>query len=168
MRRKKPQDGLAMQVASLATYETAVEMITILRANYDDDDTKVYLSEQSFPTFEESISLAAELYQNTSDSHYLDRLLHIMEHSKALTLLEQLQQIDAKEFVNISDSLIQQETQFKFEIAQLERVVARQRDPEGYQAYYGLLHQKRMDYDDLKKLLCRCIPCLLSAKISTN
>ena len=160
----EPQNKIAILEASLATYETAVEMISILRANYDDDHTKVYLSEQSFSTFEESITLAADLYQATSDGDYLDRLLHITEHSKALTLLEQLQQIDAKKFVHIPDSLIQQETQFKFEIAQLERGVTRQRTPEGYRAYTDLLQQKRTAYDDLKNYFSATYPAYYQLK----
>lgn len=106
---------------SLETSLAAIDLVKILRAEYEDDEVKEYLSQQSFPIFERAIATASDLFQQNGEKRYLELAFQIMETGKALSLLENLKALEARKFVNLPDSLIGQENDLSYKIARLER-----------------------------------------------
>ena len=84
--QKSSQESLQCLTWSLQTYLHSIELIKILRAEYGDDEVKEYLSAQSFPIFEEALSVATQLYRLTNKAKYLDHAFSICEVSKACLL----------------------------------------------------------------------------------
>jgi CHAT domain-containing protein len=137
----------------------AVKTMKILRSEYNDDEVKAYLSQQSFAIFEHAIEAAAHLYDLTNDARYLDSAFSISESSKALSLLENIRDIEAKDFSQIPDTLIQKENRLKWQMAQLERSLIKKHEnhlvdllSNTRREYRSLLDAFRKDYPEYYQL----------------
>lgn len=139
-------DNIRALQASLDTYQAAVRLIKMLRAQYHDDEVKEYLSKQSFPTFEAAVQTAVDLYTLQQKPEYLDQCFSLFETSKALSLLENLKEMEARQAVNIPRQLIRQENTFKYNIAGLEMNIRETNDSLRKSELKELLFKTRSAY----------------------
>lgn len=117
---KKVNSDLDFLNWSHSAYQSAISLIKILRTEYVEDKTKEFLSEQWFRVFESAIATADRLYRETGEPLYLEQAFKYSETSKALSLLENLADIQAKEFAGVPDETLQEEFSFKYRISKLE------------------------------------------------
>ena len=134
---------------SLATYQKTIELIQTLRSEYSGDQSKEFLSAQSFHIFEQALSVATQLYRLTKKAEYLEYAFTFCEVSKALSLFENLKDMEAKEFSNLPESLIEQEQQLKIQIAQLELQLSNLGESERKTEVQDLLFSVKEQYRQL-------------------
>jgi len=96
-----PTKNLTYLRNSLDAYSTAIEIIEQIRLSYDNDESKMYLSEQEKATYVSAIEVAEKLYRVTNNPHYIEKAFTFAEKSKATTLLANVRNNDALEFGNI-------------------------------------------------------------------
>lgn len=136
-------------IAALSTYRKAVELIRILRAEYNDDEVKQYLAQTTFPIFESALGTAIELYDQTGQDGYLHQAFTFFETSKALSLLENLKEMEARRQVALPDELAERENEYKYRIANLETSLRSISDAATRLELKELLIRERTRYRDL-------------------
>jgi|GEM_PF-5295293 len=140
--------GLALQ-----TFRRSIELIRILRAEYEEDEVKEYLSSSSFAIFEPALRTAYLLYKETGNTDYIRQALQIAETSRSLSLLEKLQALEAEKKLNIPGRFLEAESGLKYQISVLEKNVQSFSDTKRRQDRRALLTLTRKAYQDLKDSL---------------
>ncbi len=107
----------------LKDYEYADALIAYIHQHHTHDKSKLDLTEQSLPFYEDAINTAVALYTQTSQTIYLDKALHFYERNKAVILREALQENAAKEEAGISKDLLQKERYLKIELAYSQKKI---------------------------------------------
>ena len=106
-----------MLVASLNTFQLAIEMLNKLRQSFLDNQSKEILAENVIPIFEGALEGTFTLAQLDKDNSHFDKAFQIAENGKAILLLESINETTALGFSGIPDSLLQQEKELKLDIA---------------------------------------------------
>ncbi len=101
---------------ALATYHYATQIIQQIRQTYSAEGSKLHLSGKVKPIFEEAIQVAQLLYQSQKDKNYLADAFYFSESSKAILLLESIQQNQALNHGDIPDSLLLKEQTYNAQI----------------------------------------------------
>lgn len=105
---------------ALQTFLRAIELIQILRAEYEDDEVKEFLSSSSFALFEPAIAVAYHLYKESGKERYLQQGLKIAETSRSLSLLENIKGQQAQSILGIPEKILEEENSLKYQISKLE------------------------------------------------
>lgn len=152
----------ALLQASQSTYAFALGLIKVLRAEYNDDEVKEYLSRKSYAIFESGLRTATALYAQTRELSDLQQVFNFFEANKALSLFENLKGIEAREEVNLPDSLIRQENALKYTIAKQEMLLRENQDSiaaevgpllsANQSSYKALMAKIKADYPDYYRL----------------
>ena len=103
--------------ASLDALSSSVELIHRLQVGFENEDSKLFLSQNQESTFYEAIKIAFKLYSQTKKSIYIERAFELSERSKSSNLLASVKDVKAKEFAGIPDSLMKKENYLKSNIA---------------------------------------------------
>lgn len=104
--------------SAFLTFRTARKVIEYQRSRLTTGKTE--LIENALPIFEKNIKTNIRLYGLTNDIKYIQDAFQCMEESRAVGLLEILQDAMATYESNIPDSLLQKERRFNKEIANYE------------------------------------------------
>ena len=99
----------------------AVFLIDYLRKLMIDDKSKLILSGQVPPVYEQSIQLSYQLYQITKQEQYLKHIYWVMERNKSYLLNHSILETQSKGFSNIPDTLLLMESQLKSNLAFYEK-----------------------------------------------
>ncbi len=105
---------------ALQSYQEAVKIIDGVRRGYILDDSKLFLQEQAFDTYEQAIACAVDLYNISPDQKYLAMVHGFIEKSKATVLAETLQGNKLQNIQGIPDELLEQEVGLKQLISYVE------------------------------------------------
>jgi len=103
--------------SSVNTYELTIDLINKISNSYLSETTKFFFSDTVHSIFKQAVAAAAELYFVSQNETYKELAFVFVEKSKAALLRQVLLDKRAKQFAHIPDSLLQQENQFKIEIA---------------------------------------------------
>lgn len=96
--------------ASLETAILAVHLIDSMRSEYELKESKQFIAEEALPVYEIALKNAHLLSSNPHYTNYcLQEAFQILEKSRALLLLEDIQQNNSKHIFGVPDSLLQQE-----------------------------------------------------------
>jgi len=96
------------------TYQLAILLLDDLRLNYQTEGSKFQIMEKAIPIYEKAIVLALQLNDKKT-------AFQLAERSKATLLLENLNQIQAKQFAGVSATWLQKELDLKIKISEAER-----------------------------------------------
>lgn len=149
-------DGNTQQLLedALNARKTAVNVIKILRSEYNDDEVKEYLSRSAFPVFEEAIGTALNLFYRTRDRAFMEDAFYFFETSRGLSLLENLRDLQARKVLDLPEGLMDKEQSLKYKIANLEKSLHEMGDDERWaRNLKDLLAAARDEYENLIKLL---------------
>lgn len=113
-------DKVALQ-ESLKVYAIAIHLMDDLRSNYQEKDSKLDLARLFKQVLEGAITTAYESFLETKDSAHLQAIFTNIEKSKALLLLENLQQAKSQQLANLPTDLKQQVEDFQIQLAFLEQ-----------------------------------------------
>lgn len=98
---------------SLTIYEEALSLVDTLRLNFTSDGSKQLLTKRAIPVYEGAITTLYLLFEKTKDPQYLNTGFKIMEQSKAFVLLQAIQNIEAKGFSDVPESLLAKEDKLR-------------------------------------------------------
>lgn len=105
---------------ALQHFDSLSQLVDRLRFSYLMDDSKVNLARQVKPFFQEAITVALRLQEETGDRTYAERAFDFAEKSKAIVLLEALKESRARHFAGLQEADLEREQELKQRIAQLE------------------------------------------------
>lgn len=102
------------------TIQRCEDVIDFYR-RYNSEDSNIEWSAMAVNAYENAINICLALHQATNDAQYQQQAFYFAEKSKSLALLEAFQTSKAKSFAGIPAEILEQETQLKLDIAQLEQ-----------------------------------------------
>jgi CHAT domain-containing protein len=109
---------------ALPCYENALfaaRLIDSIRSDYTADFDKQYLAQVSYPIYETALDIAFQLYEKEKKDAYLIDILAVMEKSKAIVLLNNLQRGQAETGLSESDRV--KMYQFRKELSTLDKQI---------------------------------------------
>lgn len=105
---------------SLNFYILSREITEKIRRSYKSENVKYKLNKLILRNFENGIITALQLFENTNDSLYLEEAFNFSEKSKAGILIDAINEVNAKKFSKIPDSLLLKEKELKIQLSFLE------------------------------------------------
>lgn len=159
-------------VEAIESYQTAFQLYNEIRADFGSSQSKRFFTTNIRQHFEEAIQANYQAYLSFSkDKKYIENILAIMEQSKAVSLLDQLNIQQSKIVANIPAEILEREEALKRNIAQLEQginqdqneqinklVLARQELKDfretlfkEYPNYYNLRKPDLISFDEIQK-----------------
>jgi CHAT domain-containing protein len=111
------QDSRKFYRASLNSLTNAVELVHRLQIGFENEDSRLFLSQNQEATYYDAIKVAYKLYNQTRNSDYLEMAFEFSERSKSSNLLASVTDVKAKEFGGIPDTLLERENYLKGSIA---------------------------------------------------
>lgn len=128
---------------ALASFQKASKAARYIQKTYDNDEAKLFLIQKVYPLYEQAISTAHQLYQLSGDEGFARWAFQFSEKSKAAVLSEVLNELEIKSTAPLSDSLIQEERNWKQKITQARIRLVESQDS----ALSGQLRQQLIDYE---------------------
>ncbi len=106
-----------LQQASLKTLQAADSAVTASRLSYQSQKSKELMSANSKSLYNALIGMHYRLYQKTGDKLHINRAFLYMEKNKALSVMENLNAMEAARFYDISERVVEAERSFREDIA---------------------------------------------------
>lgn len=103
--------------ASLNSLTKATQLINRLQIGFENEESKLFLSQNQESTFYEAIQICFKLYNQTKKTEFANQAFEFSERSKSSNLLASIKDVKAKEFGGIPDSLLKRENILKGNIA---------------------------------------------------
>ncbi|MCB0856325.1 MAG: CHAT domain-containing protein, partial [Bacteroidetes bacterium] len=129
--------------SALRCYQLITEVEDALSVDFSEAASKLFLAKYSHGRAAKAIKITHLLYEKTNDQAYLEKALFFIEHSKATVMREWFQEVNARDFTAIPDSIIVQKDKFWAD--------ANQADLEILQAYANNVDPKVINDFELKK-----------------
>ena len=105
-------------------YLIITKLLSDLKQNLEAEDSKFYWAEKSFSLFQDAINTSIELYKKTKENSFLENAFYLSEESKTTILLNSLNDVQAKKFAGIPDSLVEEEANLKGKINTVNRLIS--------------------------------------------
>jgi CHAT domain-containing protein/Tfp pilus assembly protein PilF len=121
-------DGLK---ASLDAYECAAQLVETIRHGYGAEGSKLQLGRTAFNVYEQAVRVALKLFDITGDAAYTSIAFSFAERSKAGVLRDAIAESHAQHFTGIPDSLLEQESGLRMEIAYDETQLQKEKEKKG-------------------------------------
>ncbi|MEM6318645.1 MAG: CHAT domain-containing tetratricopeptide repeat protein [Bacteroidota bacterium] len=112
----------------LAAYETLLvssQLADEIRLDFQSDFSKKALLNNAFGVYEELVVVGDMLHQITPDQMELSALFSLLEKNKSMLLLDALNDESARQFANVSPTLLEQEKDLNRQIAFFENQLVR-------------------------------------------
>ncbi len=100
-------------IAAKETYQLAIELLNKLRQSYHGMGSKEILAEKVLPIFEGALQCYFELQKTQASETLVNEAFQIAENSKAILLLESINENSALGVAGISDQLLEKEKNLK-------------------------------------------------------
>jgi CHAT domain-containing protein len=152
-------------------YAIALKLLEQTRREYKSEESKQFLMKEFIGMYEKSIHTALQLYTKTKKNTYLEQAFQITEKSKAVTLLEQIQDVKAKKFANIPDSLLQKERSIKIDLAFYEKklyTAQQSNDSTNILFYESIVFKQKENYNKFRQTLEKQYPKYFNLKYNNN
>ncbi len=102
---------------SLNTYKLSVKVIDNLRSTYQDEESKLMVSDQAKYTFQKTVEVATQLFRVTKDKKHLADAFQYSDKSKSAVLINSMHDIEAQYFGKIPDNILDLEKILKLNIS---------------------------------------------------
>ncbi|MCB0564942.1 MAG: CHAT domain-containing protein [Phaeodactylibacter sp.] len=139
-------------LASLSAFQQGDSLVMWLRNTYQSRLSRDLIAANANELYAGALHTLYHLYQQTGDTLFFDQALAFSEKNKALSVLENLNQLYARSFSGVPDAVVEAERQLLEEIEFYSNLVKRNR---GYEAdsllaaWEGLIFEKRLQQDSL-------------------
>lgn len=100
----------------VTSYTLSLKMIEMLRSTYQDENSKLFISENEKTTFTNALLSQVKLYYKTQNPAALDEAFSLSEKGKSAVLLSHLRDKEAKSIGRIPENLLNQDASLKSEI----------------------------------------------------
>ncbi|MEO1263063.1 MAG: CHAT domain-containing protein [Bacteroidota bacterium] len=105
------------------TFCAAQSLIQSIRQDYLADGSKHELAKEAIDIYEKAIAASLLLYQNTSETKYLEDAFKFSESNKSVHLFESIRDEMAKGYANIPDSLLTKENDLSIELNYYQKLI---------------------------------------------
>lgn len=102
--------------SSATCFDLSLKMIEMLRSTYQDENSKLFMSENKKYTNSNALIAQVELYKITKNKEALEHAFAISEKGKSAVLLSHLRDKEAKNIGGIPEDLLAQDASLKSEI----------------------------------------------------
>jgi len=104
------------------TYQLCITLIDQLRLNYSSEMSQIdFMEHTAISVFEQAIETATALYEVSGNTNYAEQCWEWMEKSKALTLLTQLRDTQARNAANIPNTCLQEARNLQVELSYVRK-----------------------------------------------
>lgn len=151
-RQAKETADFELQQAALRTLQAADSAVTASRLSYQSQKSKELMSANSKNLYNALIGMHYRLYQKTGDKLHINQAFLYMEKNKALSVLENLNAMEAARFYDISDQVVEAERSIREDIAfyQLNlNTLSSSSSPKQVEAWKGALGRLTRAQDSL-------------------
>lgn len=142
----KNQDIEDLQ-AALASSELAIEVIEKMRKSYQNESTRTYLNAETTPIYEKGVEQAYQLFEQTSNSAYLETAFRISEKSKASILWQNINEKYAFGAANIPDEVMDSIRLIHHRINDLEDALIEVETPKNQNQIQNQLFDLKRSYE---------------------
>jgi CHAT domain-containing protein/Tfp pilus assembly protein PilF len=159
---------------ALSTYQLAIELIGNIRRGYKTEGSKLLLGEKTSIIYNKAIHIALRAYEITGDDKYKKDAFFFAEKSKSAILFESVNELKAKRFAVIPDSLLELEKDLKIDLTfydtqlQKERVKKNNQDSVKVRFYEDRFFSLNRKYEQLNKKLETEYPAYYDLKYQTK
>jgi CHAT domain-containing protein len=108
---------------SLETYDLSIKTIHLIRNGFQNQESRLFLSENEHPVYAGAVKVAVRLYETTHELQYFEKGFEISERSRSADFQAMLREVQAKKVSGVPDSLLNKETALKGEIAAYENFI---------------------------------------------
>jgi CHAT domain-containing protein len=108
---------------ALETYELSIKTIHLIRNGFQNQESRLFLSENEHPVYADAIKVAVRLYETTHELQYFEKGFGISERSRSADFQTMLREVQAKKVSGVPDSLLNKEIALKGEIAAYENFI---------------------------------------------
>jgi hypothetical protein len=156
---------------SLNTYKLSVKVIDKLRSTYQDEESKLLISEEEKTTFQKTVGIATLLYENTGDKKYLEEAFQYSDKSKSAVLISSMRDIQAQHFGKIPSEILALEKKLKLNIGTFRRFIYEEKqkvepDQQKINGWESRVFEFTVRYDSLTGLLEKSYPDYYKLKYS--
>jgi len=143
------------------------QIINKHRNFYQDYEDRIAFNNTIHQTFEHAIEVCYLLHQNTQQIKYLCKAFDYFEKSKAYTLLQSIQEMQALRYTDVPNEILEQERDLKTQITynekQLNQAYAKKENTK-IKKYQKILFEKRKEYRQLINKLENKFPAYYKLK----
>jgi len=108
---------------ALESYDLSIKTIHLIRNGFQNQESRLFLSENEHPVYANAVKVAVRLYETTNELQYFEKGFGISERSRSADFQTMLREVQAKKVSGVPDSLLQKETDLKSEIAAYENFI---------------------------------------------
>ncbi|MEK7718423.1 MAG: CHAT domain-containing tetratricopeptide repeat protein [Bacteroidota bacterium] len=108
---------------ALETYDLSIKTIHLIRNGFQNQESRLFLSENEHPVYADAVKVAVRLYETTHEPQYFEKGFEISERSRSADFQTMLREVQAKKVSEVPDSLLKKETDLKGEIAAYENFI---------------------------------------------
>ena len=108
---------------ALETYDLSIKTIRLIRNGFQNQESRLSLSENEHPVYAGAVKVAVRLYETTHELQYFEKGFEISERSRSAYFQTMLREVQAKKVSGVPDSLLKKETDLKGEIAAYENFI---------------------------------------------
>lgn len=160
---EKPEERKTYFENALNAMGAASELALHMRTSFISEESKLLFSELQRDIFTQTLETAYELHNLTGDTKYLNIALVNAGRAKSAVLVDNLGEVEAREFSLIPDSLTKKENLFNANIAYYEEKLFQNSstgngNPEKANQYRELIFKNEQDRDDLRAYLEKNYP----------
>ncbi|NTW25373.1 MAG: CHAT domain-containing protein, partial [Lentimicrobium sp.] len=154
---------------SLETYKLSIKVVEKLRSTYQNEESKLMLSDEERKTFLNTVKIATDLYRLTSKKHYLEEAFKYSDKGKSAILFSSIRDIEARQFGKIPDKIQNIEKELKLDLGSFNRYIYEERQkpqPNGNKIKFweSKIFDLEGRYDSLIKVLEKDYPDYYSLK----
>ena len=112
---------------SLETYKLSIKVVEKLRSTYQNEESKLLLSEDERKTFLNTVKVSTDIYRLTSDKKYLEEAFKYSDKGKSAVLFASLQDVEARQFGKIPVKVQNLEKRLRVELGSYNRYIYEER-----------------------------------------
>ncbi len=110
-------------IISLDTYKLSVKVIDKLRSTYQDEESKLLITDRAKTTYQKTVETAIKLYNLTKDKQYLTEAFSFSDKSKSAVLINSMHDMQAQQFGKVPADILKLEKDLKLNISTFRRFI---------------------------------------------
>lgn len=156
---------------SLSSYKLSIQIIDKLRSTYQDEESKLLISEEAKTLFQKTVDVAVKLYNTTGNKKYLSEAFQYSDKSKSAVLINSVKDIEAQYFGKIPQNIVNLEKKLKLSIGTFRRFIYEEKqkiNPDGNKIseFESKVFDFSVRYDSLIRVLEKQYPDYYKLKYS--
>lgn len=154
---------------SLETYKLSAKVVDRLRSSYQNEESKLLISEDERITYLNTVKIATMLYKVTGQSDFLKEAFRYSDKGKSAILLASLQDVGALNYGNIPPNIREKEKKIKLELGSYNRFIYEERqkaspDADKIKLWESVIFNLEASYDSLIRVLEKDYPDYFALK----